>query len=150
MSENNHGCSDDEVWDEDEGKCVPKPMESVEADVQKNLLNRFEGVWNDLLAQYTATMTKRFDEMMEKKIADAEKQFELGLRKTFGLDHDPVVHLSELPKYLRKMQLEGAGSGKQTPASPGNDTGPQPLKKASRPELDAVKARYGWIAQEAK
>jgi hypothetical protein len=155
MSENDHGCKENEVWSEEEGKCIPKKKVEITASndtVAGNMLQKFESFMNDLLAQYGRVMTKKFDEMMEKKIKNAETRFEQGLRKTFGLEKDPVVHLSELPTIIRKMQLETAEGGKGTPASPTKgETGPEgnkPLTKDGRPDLDTVKARYGWITEE--
>jgi hypothetical protein len=148
MSEENHNCDPEtERWDADANKCVPKETE-------KGLTQRIEGVIKDYFVQLESKLDKLVDAKIQSIVQAKEAQVELQLRKSLGLESDPALHASDIPKIVRKMQLAAAPAGKTTPASPG-ESGPDGnaalLKAAGKTEtvrqLDAVKARYGWTEE---
>jgi hypothetical protein len=147
MSENENECGPDERWDSEQNKCVPKEAE-------KGLTQRIEGVIKDYFTQLETKLDKLVDDKIQSIVQAKEAQVELQLRKSLGLESDPTLHASDIPKLVRKMQLAAADTGKTTPASPG-ESGPDGnaalLKASGKTEtsrqLDAIRAKYAYTPE---
>jgi len=110
----------------------------------KNLIDRITEVVEEVMKSKLATFEKTIDGKIEAIIKTKEAEVELALRKSFGLENDPVVHMSEMIAAVRKASLENADAGKRTPA-------PDKLEKAN-PDGNApanpfakMLAEYGGI-----
>ena len=114
-------------------KPIDKELEQTLEDtpLMKRLFAVFEEVTTKKLAAIEKTledkvdaMEKRFDGKIEKSLSAKEIEMERALRKGFGLESDPVIHMSDLIAYGRKGALEKADTGKRTPAKEG-EKGPE-------------------------
>lgn len=127
-----HECPEGEIWDEETQACVSMTeaedknvgaTESVTEDL--GLTQRFERT----VKAYFDQMEDKFKSWMKTEFkrlqAESEKEAEEALRKSWGLEKDPVLRRSDLAKLARSMQLETAGHGKKSPASPRTATGPE-------------------------
>lgn len=79
-----------------------------------NFIEKITATFEDAIdAKFTVMMgnvEKRFKEIQK----DLEDQAVDGIRKGLGIDKDPVVHISDIEKYVRKILLEGTDPGKRT------------------------------------
>jgi len=88
------------------------------------LIDRIMGVMSDVMTKKLDDFEKKIDGKIETILKSKEVEIEQALRKGFGLEQDPVVHMSDMITYGRKMALEKADTGKRTPAKEG-DKGPE-------------------------
>lgn len=121
MSETNDKkeCPEGQVFDEESGECVP----IKNADL--GLTQRIEGVVKDYFSKLETNLTKMIDDKLKTLVKAKETEVEQALRKSFGLEKDPVIHASELPGLIRRLQVENAELGKQTPTGATDETGPE-------------------------
>jgi hypothetical protein len=139
-------CPEGQTWNEEQGKCLPDEKAA------SGLMGRIEGVIKDYFDRLELRMDAMLDAKMANIVKTKEQEMENALRKSFGLEKDPVVHMSDLPKLMRKLQLENTETGKTTPASPPEGTGPAgttTLTKSARPDLAAVYKRFGITQEDA-
>ena len=124
-----------------------KPSELVES---IPLTKRIERVVQAYFTELEKRLDKKFEDKMAQLVKQKENEMEDALRKSFGLDEDPVVHASDLQKFVRKMQVETAQPGKKTPGSPGA-TGPegnaQDLRTPQSKEIDDLFKAVGGKAK---
>jgi len=117
-----HKCPTDEVWNEEQNKCVA--IEKGAGKTEPSLMERIMGVVEDVLEKRMEVFEKKIDDKFETMLKSKEVEVEQALRKGFGLEQDPVVHMSDMITYGRKMALEKADTGKRTPGKEG-DKGPE-------------------------
>ncbi len=137
-----HKCPEGEVWSEDEGKCIAK---SAPPEAEKGLTERIFSVIEDALNKKLEAFEKKIDEKIDTILKTKEVEVEKALRKGFGLEQDPVVHMSELISYGRKLALEKGESDKRTPGKEGGGpegataepTGVDAIFKATEEQLKA-------------
>ncbi len=127
-----HGCvTETEEWNGE--KCVAKAQKETKIEDAAPLINRVMGVMSDVMTKKLGDFEKKIDEKIDSILKTKEIEVERALRKGFGLESDPVIHMSDLIAYGRKQALEKADTGKRTPAT---DTGgpegtvkPDPIQK---------------------
>lgn len=107
---------------------------SVMEDVRKNDLAMFQ----KKLESFEAKLDEKIDGILKAK----EVEVEQALRKGFGLEQDPVVHMSDLIGAIRKASLEQAETGKRTPA-PVEKGGPEGTKTLS--PIDDLLKEFGVV-----
>jgi len=76
---------------------------------------RIENVIKDVLDVKLKALDLRIDKIIEDKLSAKEIEVEHALRKTFGTETDPVIHVSDLKAELRKMTLDNVE--KRSPAA---------------------------------
>jgi len=118
-----HKCPTDEVWNEEQNKCVAKTTEKSKTE-EPSLMTRITAVIEDVMKTKLDAFEKKIDEKIEGILKTKEIEVEAALRKGFGLEQDPVVHMSDMITYGRKMALEKADTGKRTPGKEG-EKGPE-------------------------
>lgn len=99
-----------------------KPMEKEAKPEELTLMARITAVIEDVMKSKLDTFEKKIDEKIEAILKSKEVEVEAALRKGFGLEQDPVVHMSDMIEYGRKIALEKADTGKRTPAKEGGAT----------------------------
>ena len=135
-----HVCAEGEMWDEEAQACVPvteaKPDLGPELGTSAVTESLMDAITRTI-KESNAQMYKKLREEQQKDIQRLRKELsgeaEHALRKSFGLEVDPVVHKSDLANLARKMQLETAKPAKRSPASPGV-AGPEGNAEANKPE----------------
>jgi len=126
-----HVCEEGSIWDEEQQACVPEsevqPDLGAElgtstpapAAVTESLMDAIVRTIRDankkMYARLRADQKKDIERIRKELAGEAERS----LRKSFGLEVDPVVHKSDLAAWIRKQQLEQAPTNKRSPASPG-------------------------------
>lgn len=125
-------CPEGQVFDEESGECVP--IKNAGA----GLTQRIEGVVKDYFNKLETNLAKMIDAKLATLVKAKEDEVEKALRKSFGLEKDPVIHASELPQFIRRLQLENAETGKETPGSPGKETGPDGNKELLKSNKSTV------------
>jgi hypothetical protein len=128
-------------------KPLEKAQEPTTAAVDKPLVDRIMAVVEDVMKAKLDTFEKKIDEKIDVILKSKEVEVEQALRKGFGLEQDPVIHMSDLVKYGRKIGLENSESGKKTPAAL-EKAGPEGTGKIENP-IDAQLKAFG-INLEAK
>jgi len=121
-----HVCPEGQMWSELEGKCVSVEQtapETAATAVTTSLMDAIVKTVREHNEQMYAKLRKEQQADIEKLRKELSGEAERALRKSFGLEVDPVIHRSDLADFARKAQLESAPSGKRSPASPGK-TGP--------------------------
>jgi len=88
------------------------------------LIDRIMGVMSDVMTKKLDDFEKKIDTKIDGILKTKEVEIEQALRKGFGLEQDPVVHMSDMITYGRKMALEKADTGKRTPGKEG-EKGPE-------------------------
>lgn len=106
-----------------------------------NLTEKVIKVMDDYGTMLMSQMKASLEKQMAEVVAATQDELVAAIRKGVGLDEDPVVHLSEVSSYVRKILLEKeAGDGKKTGddagAGPG---GAQPLGDSKTPAFDIEK-----------
>lgn len=114
MSTEEHKCPEGEVWSQEQEKCMPK-----QPPTEKSLTERILNVMEDALNKKLEAFEKKIDEKIDTILKSKEVEVEQALRKGFGLEQDPVVHMSDLVSYGRKIALEKAEPDKRTPGKEG-------------------------------
>ena len=112
---------------------------------EKTLEQRIFGVMEDVMTKKLGEMEKRMDEKIETILKAKEIEVEKALRKGFGLEQDPVVHMSDLIEHGRKLALEKADTGKRTPA-PETPLGPEGNTQPTPIDEIFAKAKKGELA----
>lgn len=143
-----HECPEGQFWSEKAGKCIPKEEAEVKIDTKElPFFERIKGFLKDYMDEFERRMTAQMKDHAKQIVVNHDKEMDQMLRKEFGLDKDPVVHLSDLKKFARQVQLEAAESGKRTPASPGT-SGPEGnvelLKSQQANDVRSVFRSYGF------
>lgn len=143
MSENDkkdeHGCLiGKETWQDD--KCVP-----IEKSATQPLTERIMGVVEEVMMAKLDAFEKKIDGKIDVLLKSKEVEIEQALRKGFGLEQDPVVHMSDLIAYGRKAALEKADTGKRTPA-PEGAPGPEGNVKPDLLQKMFADARKGVVS----
>lgn len=116
-----------------------KDIAKASAEVNLSFEQRLEKMFNELVDKKFADLEKRLDKSIEDKLHTMEVETERVLRKSFGLETDRPVMMSEVFEVMRKMQLENSESQKKTP-------GPDKLEKGG-PDGDK---KLDWVAEELK
>lgn len=133
---------------QEEGK-DPSATGEVPSDIvaSKGLTGRIELV----VKEYFKQMEENFKSWMKTEFqrlkAEADAEAEEALRKSFGLEKDPVIRRSDLAKFARSAKLNSATQGKRSPASPGA-TGPEGNSKETAGSeqskaVDSLLKEYG-------
>lgn len=123
-----HQCPEGEMWSEEHSKCMAKPKPEGEAkSTDKALTDRILDVVGEAMTKKLADFEKKMDEKLDNILKAKEIEVERALRKGFGLEEDPVVHMSDLITYGRKLALEKAETGKRTPGK--EEAGPEGTSK---------------------
>lgn len=126
---------------ETDKKPEPAPIAKAE---DPTLIDRILHVVEDVMKAKMDNFEKKIDDKIDAILKTKEVEVEKALRKGFGLENDPVVHMSDLIEYGRKQALEKAETGKRTPASetpagPEGNTPQNPIdelfEKAKKGEL---------------
>jgi hypothetical protein len=148
-----HECEEGEIWDEVANKCVPieqasakDPSATGKVVESLGLTKRIERTVSAYFDLIEKKLDEKIEEKMKKIVAQKEKDVETQLRKSFGLDKDPVVHVSDLERFARKAKLATAEGTKRTPASPG-EAGPEGNIDASKSKqtntIESLMKQYG-------
>ena len=114
-----------------------KPVEkSGDPSMIDRIMKVVEEVMNAKLSAFEKTIDGKIDAIVKAK----EAEVELALRKGFGLEQDPVVHMSDMISAIRKASLEHAETEKRTPG-PENKPGPEGTVTPSA--LDKLLEEFG-------
>lgn len=119
--EEQHVCPEGQVWDKDSGSCVTPP--ETPNNIEANFVDRIKNIMDEQIEALRRDLTTIIDAKMAGIVKEKEQQIEEGLRKSLGLDPDPVLRMSDLDKFIRKAQLKTAAPGKKTPKTA--DPGPE-------------------------
>lgn len=92
----------------EEERKPPAPAE--EKAFMDKLMAVFDEAIDLKMQKFWTEVNKRINDAIEK----VQDQAVEALRKGMGVSKDPVIHLSELPGLVRKMQLEQQPHGKKT------------------------------------
>jgi hypothetical protein len=122
----------------EKSKVLEKAKESTEMGFEQ----RIEAVIKDVLDVKFKALDLRIDKMIDDKLREKEIEVEKGLRKSFGVETDPVIHQSDLVAALRKAALATGGEEKRSPAGvekagPDGNTPENPFAKKLK-EFGAV------------
>ncbi len=109
------------TWNAETETCtMPEtPAEKAEASAKATdltLTQRIDHVIRDVLDAKLKALELSMDKKIDDILKSKEVEMEAALRKGFGLDHDPVIHQSDLVAALRKAALKETDSDKRTPA----------------------------------
>jgi hypothetical protein len=131
------------TWNAETSTC--KMPETEEKAITLGLTPRFERVMKDTMKLFEDRMEKSFNEMMETKLAALSIEAEQVLRKGLGLEHDPVVHYSELVSAIRKAALENTPPQTKTPLNTkekgtpdGDPTTPKTFEEIVKAKLESL------------
>jgi len=127
--------------DETEAKPVEKPSEDQTLfdrvmKVMKEVRDSDLAMFQKKLESFEAKLDEKIDGILKAK----EVEVEQALRKGFGLEQDPVVHMSDMISAIRKASLEHAETEKRTPG-PENKPGPEGTVTPSA--LDKLLEEFG-------
>jgi len=150
-----HVCEEGSIWDEEQQACVPES--EVQPDLGAELGTSSEAspaVAESMMQAIVRTMKEGLARIKTELRAEQKRDLirikkelageaERSLRKSIGLEVDPVVHRSDLMSFLRKAQLEKAPTNKRSPASPGQ-TGPEgnTTKTGKTKEIESLFKQY--------
>lgn len=164
--EETHECTEGQVWDAETQQCVtpPESVPDEEVGTPENLAaasatttksktpeNLMDAIIRTV-KEMNQQLYKKLREETKKDIDNIRKQItgeaERALRKSVGLEVDPVLHLSDFKQMMRKHQLESANKSKRAPASPGDGVGPDGnAKTAGKTEtaksIESLMKEYG-------
>jgi len=148
-----HGCIiDKETWNEDTKTCEPietKPSPPAASEAVKSkdapLIDRIMNVMSDVMNKKLGDFEKKIDAKIDTILKGKEVEIEQALRKGFGLENDPVVHMSDLIEHGRKLALAKTDTDKRTPASE-TPAGPDGNVKLSEVDRMFEKAKKGELA----
>jgi hypothetical protein len=101
----------------------PKTLEKAVNEGNIALEQRIMNVMKDVFDAKIASLEKAMDEKIDTLLKTKEVELEQALRKGFGLENDPVIHMSDMIAYGRKQALEKGETDKRTPA-PETPAGP--------------------------
>lgn len=128
----------------EQAKPTETPIEKAVKE-EKSLEQRIFGVMEDVMNKKLGEMEHRMDEKIETLLKAKEVEVEKALRKGFGLEEDPVIHMSDLIAYGRKNALEKAETDKRTPA-PETPLGPEGNVQPTPIDELFAKAKKGELA----
>lgn len=117
-----------------------KEAKPVDKASEQTLMERIMKVMEDVMTAKLDALEKSLDAKIDAIVKSKEAEVELALRKGFGLEQDPVVHMSDLIGAIRKATLEQAETQKRTPA-PVEKGGPEGTEKPS--PLEDLLTKYG-------
>ncbi len=108
---------------------APAPTVEVKPEA---LIDRIIAVTEEVMKARLAEFEKKIDTKIDEILKSKEVEVEQALRKGFGLEKDPVLHMSDLIKFGRKSALEDADTAKKTPApvekaTPEGNVSPNPI-----------------------
>ena len=91
--------------------------------MSESLKDRIFSVMDTVTEKKLGDFEARIDSNIDSILKAKETEISKGLHKGFGLEHDPIVHESDLIGLGRKLALEKSEPNKRTPAteSPGPD-----------------------------
>jgi len=112
---------------------------------EQSLEQRIMGVMKDVIDTKLSALEKALDLKIDALLKAKEVEVEKALRKGFGLEQDPVVHMSDLIEHGRKLALEKADTGKRTPA-PETPLGPEGNTQPTPIDEIFAKAKKGELA----
>lgn len=149
-----HECEEGSIWDEHAKKCVPiaeasgkDPEASGEVTADLGLTKRIERTINAYFDKIEKRLNKMIDEKMTAIVKAKEDEIEESLRKSFGLDKDAPVHMSDLAEFARKLQLDTAQKSKRVPATKGSagpeGNGDETNATESTKTMNALLKEYG-------
>ena len=96
-----------------------------------SLIDRIMAVVTDVVNAKFAAFEKNLDTKIADILKGKEVEVERALRKGFGLESDPVIHMSDLIAYGRKAGLEKSEPEKRTPGT--ENAGPDGVAPAVNP-----------------
>lgn len=148
-----HGCIiDKETWNEETKTCEPieettTPATEGEAIKGKDasLIDRVMNVMQDVMEKKLGDFEKKIDAKIDVILKGKEVEIEQALRKGFGLENDPVVHMSDLIEHGRKLALAKTDTGKRTPGAE-TSAGPEGNVQLSEVDKMFAKAKKGDLA----
>ena len=111
----------------------------------ESLLDRVMNVLEDVMKAKMADFEKKVDDKIDTILKSKEIEVEHALRKGFGVENDPVIHMSDLVAYGRKSALETAETGKRTPTAE-TPAGPEGNVELSPVDTLFEKAKKGELA----
>ena len=152
-----HGCIiDKETWNEDTQKCEPietktsppaasEAVKAAQISDAAPLIDRIMNVMSEVMNKKLSDFEKKIDGKIDTILKGKEVEIEQALRKGFGLENDPVVHMSDMIEYGRKLALDKAETAKRTPGAetPG---GPDGNLQLSEVDKMFAKAKKGELA----
>jgi len=104
---------------------------------EKSFMDRIIGVMQELVTKKFSEFEKAMDDKIAQILAQKELEVEQGLRKSLGLQEDPVVTQSQLIGQVRKMLLEANAPEKRSPTAATSTTpGPDGIQKGEANEID--------------
>jgi len=148
-----HGCIiDEELWNEETGKCelittaetAPTETPAIKA-TDAPLIDRIMNVMSEVMNKKLGDFEKKIDAKIDVILKGKEVEIEQALRKGFGLENDPVVHMSDLIEHGRKLALAKAETDKRTPGAE-TPAGPEGNVKLSPVDQMFAKAKKGELA----
>jgi hypothetical protein len=111
------------------------------------LEQRIMGVMQDVVNTKIKALEQKLDDQIKDLVKAKEAEMETALRKGFGLEHDPVIHQSELYAAIRKAALEQSEPEKRTPAPAKDKAGPAGTQTKEDPFDAKYKAKFGGAKQ---
>lgn len=139
-----HECPEDHVWDEGSGQCVPSPEAggTIEA---SGLVGKVRSVVEDYLGQMELRLTKMIDQKIARIVKEQEDLVEDTLRKSLGVDPNPVLTLKDFERLTRKLQVNNTAGGKRSPPTP-EPAGPagNKVKTGTANDVDSLFKEYGF------
>jgi hypothetical protein len=140
-------CPEGKIWSEEAGACVDPVEVGTSIEVKgKDFIETTAEIMRELVAGMEKRLEQKIVDVETRLTKKYESKVERGIRKSLGLEEDPVIHLSDLQSYMRKAQLETAASGKRSPASPTQGTGPEGnatlLKSKTQGEITKMFEEY--------
>lgn len=119
-----------------------------EPTTEKSLIDRIMGVVEDVMKAKLTEFEKKIDTKIDTLLKTKEVEVEQALRKGFGLENDPVVHMSDLIAHGRKLGLETSAPEKRSPAT-SPTPGPEGIQKAGDNEIDKLFDEAVGVKKEA-
>lgn len=155
-----HVCPEGEMPDPDNpGQCIPVAEVQPDIDATGAVTTSEVSASLGLTPRIERTVKAYFKEMevnfktwmkteFQRLKAESEVEAEEALRKSFGLEKDPVLRRSDLAKMIRATQLKTTDPSKRVSASPTTGTGPsgnikQTSKSKQGKAIEALMKEYG-------
>jgi len=121
-------CPEGEYRNE-EGKCVPKPSEA-----EKGFRDRVVGIMKEYGETLADQVKQDIKTEMEQVVKETKDELVGSIRKGLGLEKDPVIHLSEVEKVVRKIVLNEKPHGKRTETN----TTDKPTEGGEKPRIESA------------